>query len=221
VAGSTIDQAPRGRHTVSLFVLAIVVVSLLVQRLVSGANGVTLPEGPVPSVTRAPAAAAAVPTARTTETAQPSPTTAPSPAPPPPTATPQPSPTPVPPSPTQVPPTATAVPPTPTPVPPTSTPAPPPPTATRPAAPPAPAPAAKPGARTVRIIRDAQSRPALLRARSDVGALVIGEIPVDTLVEVLGQENGQAVVAGNNVWYRVSFGGQTGYVYSALAAPTG
>src|SRR5207248_2848698 len=125
-------------------------------------------------------------------------------------STPRPSPTPVPPTATPPPPTSTPLPPTPTPVPP------PPPTRA-----PAPAAAPKPAGRTVKIIRDAQSKPALLRARSDVGALVIGEIPADTVVEVLAQENGQAVVPGNNVWYRVSYGGQTGFVYSGLAAATG
>ena len=212
MAGSAYDQAPRGRHTVSLFVLAIVVLSLLIQRVVSGTNSVTVLETPLPTPTSAPAAAVVPPTATAAPTSTPVPPTATTP----PTDTPRPTSTPVPPTSTPRPPTATLVPPTATPVPPTNTPEPPPPTRA-PAPPPAAAP--KPGARTVKIIRDEKAKPALLRSRSDVGALVIGEIPADTVVELLGQENGQAVVAGNNVWYKVSYGGQTGFVYSALATP--
>lgn len=210
MAGSTFDQLPRGRHTISLLVLGIVVVSLLVQRLVAGSNRVSVPlEPPVPTIV-APASpantATAPPTATSLLTATPVPptaTVAPSFTS---TSTPPTTPTRPPPSPS-----ATAVAATPTPV---ATASP-----TRPAAPPSPGPTPRPGARTVRIIRDAQSRPALLRARPDVGALVIGEIPADTVLEVLGEEKGQAVVAGNNVWYRVTYGGRSGYVYAALATP--
>jgi hypothetical protein len=70
------------------------------------------------------------------------------------------------------------------------------------------------------VTRDEQSKPALLRAQPSVRALVIGEIPAGTLLGVLAEERGDAVSATSNVWYRVTWSGQTGYVFSGLVAPT-
>jgi hypothetical protein len=202
VSPPALGDGPSTRRAASALVLAIVCLSLAVSWLTGSPPALVertalVPTAPPTAVvpatpTEPPPATTAPPSATPTRTATP-------------TATATRSPTP---TSTTVPPTATQPPPTPT-----STPAPPTP------APPAPPP--PPTARTVRIIRDAQSKPALLREAPTVQARVIGEVPADAVVEVLGTQNGDAVVAGNPVWYRVSFNGQVGYVYAALAAPTG
>jgi hypothetical protein len=72
--------------------------------------------------------------------------------------------------------------------------------------------------RTVTVIRDERARPALLRAQPSIRALVTGEIPAGTVLEVLGEERGDAVSPGNNLWYRVRWNDQVGYVYAPLVS---
>ena len=203
VSPPALGDGPSTRHAVSALVLAIVCLSLAVSWLTGSPPVLVESTAPVPTVpptaaapatpTEPPPTATAPPSATPTRTATPTTTATHSPTPTPTTAAPTATPPPPAPTPTPVPPTP--APPTPQPPPPTT--------------------------RTVRIVRDAQSKPALLREAPTVQARVIGEIPPDAVVEVLGTQNGDAVVAGNPVWYRVSFNGQVGYVYAALAAPTG
>jgi len=55
----------------------------------------------------------------------------------------------------------------------------------------------------------------MLRASPSVQALVLAPIPADTIVELLGETQGQSLGA-SALWYRVRWGDQIGFVFSGL-----
>jgi len=57
---------------------------------------------------------------------------------------------------------------------------------------------------------------ALLRAKPDTASKVVRAVPEGEVVDLLQSVDGEAVVAGDALWYRARYGSDEGYVYAKL-----